>query len=418
MSNVRSAQQNFLLICVDCLRSDAVTDGWGRTPFLDSLCADGRVYTNLFATATTTTPCVASLMTGLYSEHNGVMSLRDAQLAPGVETLAERFQGAGYDTCAMVTGPLVEETDLDRGFDTYHYRDKDESLFGPFGRTAVEHLESLDEPFFCYLHLWELHEPISVPERYDDEAFGRWPYERALSALDASLESFVDRLPDDTIIALQGDHGESITWRGNPLHSRVKMLRDTLRYECGFDTRRAERAVNRFVDRIVPSDVYDHFIEAGHGETVYDTTANVPLVLWGPGIEPGRETGVCRQVDVLPTVCALFNLSVDEFTLDGDSLLDGVGDRLAYIRACGASLRGRENWHRAIRTADELYIEYLYRDWPPELYDLTGESPEHAVVEATDERYRLLRQQMPRFDDVVDSERLHIDDRLRDLGYL
>ncbi|MGQ5516608.1 sulfatase family protein [Halococcus saccharolyticus] len=407
---------NLLFVCVDCLRGDAIDTGWGKTPFIDSLVADGRSYANLHASATTTTPCVASLMTGQYGEHNGVRSLREARLSPDVTTLAERLHDAGYDTAAMVTGPLVAETDLDRGFDEYRYRENDVSVFDDWAWTAADRLTSLDAPFFCYLHLWELHEPISVPERYDDPEFGRWPYERALSALDAQLERLVDRVPDDTIIALHGDHGESITWRGHPFHALAKRVRDKVRYEFGVDTRSAERALDKLAETVSPVTIADRFIEDGHGETVFDFTANVPLVLSGPDIEAGRETTVCRQVDVFPTLLDVLGIEAETTDIDGESLADpDLVDRDAYVRACGAALRGHENWVRALRTADAKYVEYPDRDWEPELYDLADDPAERSPIDDP-ERARSLAKRFPTFD-AVDGERLDIDERLHALGY-
>ncbi|PSQ09227.1 sulfatase [Halobacteriales archaeon QS_7_68_65] len=407
---------NLLFVCVDCLRGDAIDDGWGETPFVDSLVADGRSYANLHASATTTTPCIASLMTGQYGEHNGVRSLREARLAPGVTTLAERLRDAGYHTTAMVTGPLVAETDLDRGFDDYRYRENDVSLFDDWAWTAADRLGSLDEPFFCYLHLWELHEPVSVPARYDAPEYGRWPYERALSALDPHLERLVDRLPDDTVIALHGDHGESITWRGHPLHALAKRARDKLRYEFGLDTRSAERALDRLAETVSPTAIADRFIEDGHGETVFESTANVPFVLAGPGVTPGRETAVCRQIDVLPTLLDVLGIDADATGIDGESLVgSALSGRDAYVRACGAALRGRENWVRALRTADAKYVEYPGRGWGPELYDLADDPAERTPVDDP-ERARSLARRLPTFE-AVDGERLDIDDRLHALGY-
>lgn len=405
---------NLLFVCVDCLRGDAIRDEWGETPFIDSLVERGRTYTELYASATTTTPCVASLMTGQYGEHNGVRSLREARLAPDATTLAEHLRDAGYHTSAMVTGPLVDETDLDRGFNEYHYRENDRSLFDDWSWTAADALETLDSPFFCYLHLWELHEPISVPARYDDEIYGRWPYERALSALDAQLERLVERVPEDTVIALHGDHGESITWRGHPLHDAAKRVRDKIRYEFGLDTRRAERVLDRLAERLAPGTIDDRFVENGHGETVFDHAANVPLMLAGPGIEPGRESTVCRQIDVLPTLLDVLEIDA-ELDIDGKTLVGQVDDRDAYIRACGAALRGRENWLRAVRTTDWKYVEYLGRDWDAELYDLAADPAERRPI-SDPERERALEERLPDFE-AVDSERLAIDERLRALGY-
>ena len=411
---------NLLLLCVDCLRGDAIDDSWGETPFLDSFVARGRSYANCFASATTTTPCVASMMTGRYAEGNGVRSLREARLAPDVSTLAERLSAAGYDTTAFVTGPLVADTDLDRGFDTYRYRENTESVFDGWEPHALDSLLASDDPFFCYLHLWELHEPITVPPNFDSEEYGRWPYERALSALDSHLERLLESVPENTVVALCGDHGESITWRHNPLRRVTKRARDKVRYEFGVDTRRMERGLDRLAESLAPAPIHDHFVENGHGETVFDHVANVPLVLSGPDIEPGHEIAVCRQVDTFPTL--LDALGFDwEASIDGESLLDptdeGIDDREAYIRACGAALRGKENWVRALRTSTEKYVEYPNRDWDPELYDLVADPAERAPVDDPDpHRLRALASRLPESEGVA-TERLAIDDRLRALGY-
>lgn len=410
---------NLFFVCVDCLRGDAIDDGWGETPFLDGFVAGGRSYTNCYASATTTTPCVASLFTGQYAEDNGVRSLREARLAPDTTTLAERLSTVGYDTAALVTGPLVPETDLDRGFDEYDYRENDESLFGGWESHAMDRLDALDQPFCCYLHLWELHEPISVPARFDSPRYGRRPYERALSALDGHLERLVERVPENTVVALCGDHGESITWRDSRFHHFAKRARDKLRYEYGVDTRRAERVLDRLAELVAPQPIADRFVEDGHGETIFDHAANVPFVLSGPGIEPGRETAVCRQIDVLPTL--LDALGIEERDeemdiIDGASMLKSdLGDRDAYIRACGAALRGEENWLRAVRTADAKYIEYPGREWAPECYDLDSDPDERSPIRDP-ERERALARRFPETD-AVESERLDIDERLRALGY-
>ena len=124
------APPNVLVVCVDCLREDHLSGAAADTPFLDSLRERALEATGMYATATTTSPCVASLLTGTYAECHGVLSLDVGPLSSEVTTFAERFGAAGYHTEALVTGPLVEETGLHRGFDAYRYREPDESLFG------------------------------------------------------------------------------------------------------------------------------------------------------------------------------------------------------------------------------------------------------------------------------------------------
>ncbi|WP_273838429.1 sulfatase-like hydrolase/transferase [Halococcus sp. PRR34] len=414
------SKPNLLVLCVDCLREDCLASSASDTPFFDDFRASGLACEQLFATATTTTPAVASLLTGSYSERNGVHSLQHGRLDPEVPTLPGILAEHGWHTEALATGPLVAETGLDRGFDVYRHREEDESLFGDWRETAHDRLASLSEPFAAFVHCWELHEDIDVPAAYDEPAYGDTDYTRALSALDRELRDLVETLPENTLVAIHGDHGESITHRHNPLRLLGKSVRDAIRYYGGVDTRTVVGRLNRALDGLGP-DIDDHFLENGHGENVFDFTTNVPFLLAGPGIDPATITAQTRQIDVLPTLLAALDIDVDAGTdaeMDGDALLpaDDVTDRPAYIRACGASLHRTRNWARAIRHDGAKYIEYPDREWSAECYDLDADPQELASIEA-DRLAARLQRHLPT-EELGDAERLDIDARLRDLGYL
>jgi arylsulfatase A-like enzyme len=408
---------NLLVVCVDCLREDHLAGATADTPFLDDLRERGLVATDLFATATTTSPCVASLLTGTYSERNGVQSLSTGRLSEDVDSLPERFGAAGYHTEALVTGPLVEETGLQRGFDAYRYREPEESLFrNGWADRARRRIADLPEPFAAYVHLWELHEDVHVPPAFDTPEYGETPYARALSALDRKLEALVECVPEDTLVAVHGDHGESITNRASPLRLLVKSLRDGLRYYGGVDTRERVRRLNRRWAH-KGADVPDHYLENGHGENVFDFVSNVPFVLAGPGVDAATVDAQVRQIDVLPTLLSACGLDYDPASVDGASLLpaDEVTERPAYMRACGASLHGRRNWAKAIRAEGAKYVEYPDRDWGPELYDLEADPLELHPVDDPDLADRLRR----RFPDreMDEAEQLDVEERLEALGY-
>ena len=405
---------NLLLVVVDCLRQDFLHRDAVDTPFLDGLRERGQECTELYATATTTTPAVASLLTGAYGERNGIQSLRRGSLSADVDSMPEILGDAGYHTEAMATGPLVPETGLDRGFDTYECRDRDESMFSDWREEGLDRLADLPEPFAAFVHLWEIHEDIHVPREYDSSEYGETPYGRAFSALDREIEALVDAVPDDTVVAVVGDHGESITHRNNPLRLAVKSLRDAVKYYGGVDTRGVVERINQYCDQSGP-DVDDHFVENGHGENVFDFTTNVPFVLAGPGVEPATVDAQVRQIDILPTLLDV--LDVDHET-DGDAIEPGVEDRVAYMRACGASLHRERNWARAVRYGDAKYVEYPERDWEPGVYDIEANPQE---LERTDDPdlEAELRERLPeRGVDPTDVEMLEINERLEDLGYL
>ena len=408
---------NVLVVCVDCLRQDHVAGPAADTPFLDSLRESALTATEMYAAATTTSPCVASLLTGTDAERHGILSLDVGPLADDVPTFAGRFGDAGYHTAALVTGPLVAETGLGRGFDDYRYREPEASLFGPWRETARDRLAALPEPFAAYLHLWELHEDVHVPPAFDEPRYGETPYARALSALDRELEALLEALPDGTLVAVHGDHGESITNRHSPLRLGLKSLRDALKYYGGVDTRGPVRRLNRaLADR--GADVADHYLENGHGENVFDFAANVPFLLSGPGVEPATVDATTRQVDVLPTLLSAADVDAPD-GLDGASLLPpgAVDDRPAYVRACGASMRRRANWARAVRADGRKYVEYPDRAWPATLYDLEADPGElDPVVDPDPERVAALRRRFPDAE-LGEGDRLDVDDRLRALGY-
>ncbi|MEL7060519.1 MAG: sulfatase-like hydrolase/transferase, partial [Acidobacteriota bacterium] len=112
---------NVLLLSIDTLRADHL-GAWGadpsETPALDGLAAESDVWTQAFSTFNVTNPSFASISTGLYGKNHGVYDLR-TPLPEAHETLAERFQGAGWRTGAVVSVRHLEasQSGLGQGFE-------------------------------------------------------------------------------------------------------------------------------------------------------------------------------------------------------------------------------------------------------------------------------------------------------------
>ena len=159
---------NVLFLLVDCMRADALGGRGVPTPTLDALVARGVSFTQAIASASSTTPCVATMSTGLYSPRHGVRSIGAHRLHPDVATLASRLAAAGYHTVAEVTGPLGRESGLDRGFAEYSTRVASVYLSDDWGRELIARLgeKRVPEPWFLFLHLWELHSPRKSCRRF------------------------------------------------------------------------------------------------------------------------------------------------------------------------------------------------------------------------------------------------------------
>ena len=213
-------------------------------------------------------------------------------------------------------------TGLDRGFEQYEYRtarigqdtgkvylceEWGEDLRRRFREGAFR------EPWFIFLHLWEIHEPRKITEGFDSQEFGTDPYERAVSSLDPELGRLFELAGKDTAIILHGDHGESReVIRQNPLFRFYQRMKRRLAYP-----------------------VDPRLYRSGHGFHVYDFLVRVPLLFAGAGIFPEGKViaDQVRQIDILPTLADALGLDIP-LPVHGRSLLPLVrGESLPELPA-------------------------------------------------------------------------------------
>jgi arylsulfatase A-like enzyme len=203
-----------VIVVIDCLRSDRIADGGRacRTPNIDRLAARGTVLPNVFVENSITTPSFASLLTGRYSGNHGLISMVGSRLDEGIPTMAEIFAANGYATCAETTGPLHPLTGIGRGFAEYRFRSQQDHAFTGWGDDLLRRVGTgqLARPFFLLVHLWEAHRPIQVPAEFNTPEYGEWPYDRAISAIDAFLGRLFEALDPRALVVVTGDHGECL----------------------------------------------------------------------------------------------------------------------------------------------------------------------------------------------------------------
>ncbi len=401
---------NVLLLLVDCMRADALGGRGVPTPNLTALAARGASFTQAIASASSTTPCVATILTGVYSPKHGVRSIGGHRLHPERTTLPEVLAAAGYHTVAEVTGPLVAESGLDRGFAEYHLRPASVYLSDRWGDDLVGRLRSgaLREPWFLFLHLWELHSPRKVLPAHRQRRFGRNRYDRALASLDHTLAPLLQALSAETIVGVHGDHGE-------------RLIASSLEY----------RWYRLWRDIFGPTRTRKR---EGHETDVYEELIRVPLVLVAEGRLPAgvQVHQLVRQVDLMPTLLDLLGLAVPE-GLDGVSVLPAVHSGVAleleafveaFGRVRGTARDRRVGW----RTPSWKFIAAPHApEIPEELYDLAADPRErHNLARGEPGRVAEFRRRIAEVEAaeveaapaMTEEERLVVESRLRDLGYL
>ena len=241
---------SILLVTLDTTRADSIgPEARGvETPAFNALAARGRRFRQAYATAPETLPSHASMMTGLYPAGHTIRE--NARYLPrGHPVLAERLRQAGYRTAAFVSSfVLSRRFGLARGFDVYD----DDLPAGSAERTARETTDraiaSFDQdsrqPLLLWVHYFDPHAPYSPPEPFRSR-YARTPYLGEVAAMDEQLgrllREFERRAPGPVAILAVSDHGEGLGDHG----------------------------------------------ESQHGNLVYQATMHVPLLLVGPGLEPG-----------------------------------------------------------------------------------------------------------------------------------
>ena len=335
--------RNVVLITLDTMRADRLPPyGFGgvATPTLDRLAAEGVVFEEAYAAVPLTLPSHATLFTGLYPPRLSVHDNAGAPLADKFETLAEGLGSRGLATAAFVSSAVVAPgRGLEQGFDTYSLGKQGCEGSGRARRSAqevvdesIEWLKRKDSsPFFVWLHLYDTHAPIRVP---GDIALGYAdPYLAAIAYEDAQIArviEYLDRrgLLDESLIVVTGDHGESLGEHG----------------------------------------------EESHGIFVYDEALRVPLIVRGPGIEPGRVSAAVRLIDVMPTVLDFLGLPIP--SMQGVSLtrlMSGAEEKPREIYS-ESRYPERFGWAplRALRVGRLKVIEAPR----PELFDVVADPRE------------------------------------------
>ena len=381
--------------------------GYSRltSPHIDKLAADAVLFERTYSTVVPTTPAYTAMLSGLDCFSSRVVGLRHkGPLGERVRMLPEILRDAGY-TSTCVGFP---NNPASRGFDTYLEYEAWNAETGRCPKAqnlndvALPELQRLldgSDPFLLFLRHMDPHSPYLPPAPFErlfyhgDECdpanrsmdpvmefkpfrdyFASWlpegisdkdyvvaQYDGAIAYMDAAIQNILELLSsrgvlDDTIIVLNGDHGETL-----------------YDHECWFDH---------------------------HG--IYDVTLHVPLVLRFPAKLPAgaRIAGYNRHEDLVPTLLQLAGIDdpgADHF--DGRSLLPMIGGEVPslaseyYIAEC--TWMRKHGW----RTPHWKLIIALEPDFhfkpEVELYDLVTDPAEnHNVAEERPEVVAALRERM------------------------
>ncbi len=316
---VKNGDYNVLLITIDTLRFDRLgiySDKYVKTPNIDKLSERSFRFTRGFAHNPVTLPSHTNIITGTTPLFHGISDNSGFALEDRFLTIAEHLKSNKYKTGAFIGAfPLDSRFGLDQGFDTYDdnygtHNDlelffverKAEKVIEP----ALRWIRKTEGKWFCWVHLFDPHQPYLPPSPYDME-YSHDLYSGEVAYTDASLGRLFDSLKasgeyENTMIIITGDHGEALGEKGEKTHSYF----------------------------------------------AYNNTIHIPYIIMIPGSAGGEIDENVAHIDIFPTICDVLDIDIPDH-VQGESLI-GV-------------MNGKSKKNKYIYF--ESLTPYLNRDWAP-----------------------------------------------------
>jgi arylsulfatase A-like enzyme len=170
-------RRNVLLISLDTLRADRLgcygAIG-GNTPVLDRIASEGTLFELARAAASWTAPSHATLLTGFHGCVHGLGLNGRRELPAGIAPLPEILRKVGYTTAAFTEGGYLQPAVFQRGFGRFTAPGEllEKRPWGDVDRTVDDAsrwlTEHAREPFFLFVHTYQVHDPYNAPPPYGD----------------------------------------------------------------------------------------------------------------------------------------------------------------------------------------------------------------------------------------------------------
>ena len=391
---------NVLMICIDdlndwvgCLEGHPET----KTPHIDALANQGRLFTNAHCAVTVCSPSRISIMSGLFASSHGSYELGPAyeriEKLDDVPTMQRWFKDRGYTTMAGgkvlhhdFGGRLKGDIDINiskrkggprpkkimnwpggKAWDWGEFPPTDDEMYDYqlAGKAAEVLSEKQEKPFFLSVGFFRPHVPMFAPPKWFD-LFDK----ETITLPGAPVDDMAD-VPQNFQYKMGVAPTLSEIKAGGKWNSMVEAyLANTAFVDHCVGT--VMEGLNRGPNRdntlvVLWSDHGFHLGEKQHiaKRTLWEESTRVPLIFAGRGISKGKR---CAEpvslVDIYPTLIEWCGLEENEL-LEGVSLVPQLkkAKTKREVPAVSASYFG----NYAVRSREWRYIRYA--NGAEELYD-------------------------------------------------
>ncbi len=452
---------NVLLLIIDSFRTDKFYGNESiTTPNIDYLINHGTYFSQTISSADATLLSWSSIFTGLYPFKTGIRSTSFNKLNPDVPTLFKIFETYGYNFYGYVPkiGDIIGLYPNFVNDDSFYepYKNLYEGNGKSLSNKIFETLENeTKEPWFFFVHLYDLHDPVIVHKSFNDEKFGTSTYEKQISAMDNWIGQLIKKINfENTLLVLTADHGNYIktftsdkvhNFESNPQIQRTlskigshtpKILRP-LKDKVFFSMESmSQKKKMKMIEKLDLNEHEKRSLLSGRADIdhyLYDDKVRIPLLFTGYGVEKNKVISQqTRSIDIFPTISEIIGIPSQNESIDGQSLKPliigkSLEEKPAYIES-NPLVIVESNDVIGIRTSSYKYFRDVDNSEKRiHLYDLKNDfketknlaDSEPEIVQKMESLLQEIRYDWKNTEiESNDEETKLIEDELKKLGYM
>ncbi|MFB6074138.1 MAG: sulfatase [Haloarculaceae archaeon] len=403
-----------LYIDCDSLRPDHLgCYGYHRdtSPTIDAIAAAGRQFENYYVSDAPCLPSRTAFFTDRFGVHTGVTNHLGINADPRnrgecrgtatdgrYRTFPRELRDQGYDTALVSPFPQRHgafhvldgfEEWIDTGGDGVERAD----VVAPEA-TAWLADNAAGEDWYLHVNFWDPHTPYDTPASFGnpfaDDPAPAWLTDERIAEHYASYGPHSAR--DVHHGYLTGEGPDNLERTPDEIADRDDFRRWVDGYDVG--VRYMDEYLGNLLDALREAGVYEEtliVVSADHGEnlgeqnvygdhqTADHPTCRVPLIVAGPGVEPGVDGDLHYHLDLPPALVELAGGDVPA-GWDGDSLAPSLTDGVSCGREFLVTGQGAWACQRGVRWEDWLLLCTYHDGWkafqPVELYDIADDPHE------------------------------------------
>ena len=324
---------NILFLVIDSLRADRVfgKEKNQNTPNIDALIEKGAYFSNAITTCQYTGQVIQSIFTSKLPLIDRTAKKSHLKINSKISPLS-LLKNSGYKTITTTQEDVFLQG-FDQKFDDNDIFDSEENLYNGLSERILKKLNSINEPWFYYIHFEDLHLPCNVPENLHHLKLHE-RYEQNFSKIDSLIGEILKIVNlDETLVIITSDHGDYISpidgGRNELENTKVKIKNSFKKIIPKKTLEKIHLKKQSIIREIHASRNNMPHLRRNIGSTrmtlsnnLFDDIVHVPLIFVGNKINSLSPitTQICN-IDIFPTILELVNIPFTELNIHGRSLV-------------------------------------------------------------------------------------------------